>query len=182
MISPRVYRQFTEIINNDFIQAHLSGSHRRKGAHSVSEATRPILSPPGSPRPPRVRPGLHESIVPHSTPTNPAVLFSVFSYGVSVETALKGLLLLLGVGVLTALKLVLTIVLVGKIAVRALAEQQAALEAESNVKVPDDKGVGTGQMSSPHKDDSMTAPSETLQSRLRGDTEKRRRSSRASVV
>ena len=132
MISPRVYRQFAEIVNNDFIQAHLAGSARSRGAHSVSRR----LGLSSLPLAVLVLRVFGQALMSMRTTAlssllTPSSLLALASYVLTAEGALKGLILLLGLCVLTALKLLLTITLVGRISVQALHDKQTQAEDDA---------------------------------------------------
>ena len=140
MISPRVYRQFTEIVNNDFLQAHLSTSARSRGAHSVSRRLG-LSSLPLAVLVLRVfgHAFLGSSTHALTSLPGPSALLAFVSYALTAEGALKGLILVLGLCVLTAFKLLLTITLVGRISVQALHDRQMQVVEEESSEQPTEK-------------------------------------------
>ena len=139
LISPRVYRQFTAIVNRDFLDAHMQGNTARsKGAHSVSRR----LGLSSLPLAVLVLRVFGQAFVSRGSAGSgvgaTGSWWEAASAYMTAESALKAALLLVVLCVLTVLKLLLTITLVGRIAVQALHEQDIANQEDASHTV--DKG------------------------------------------
>ena len=152
MISPRVYRQYAEIIQHDFVQAHFAqsstpgaataGAVHVQSASTLSSSTAPSTSSSStgggkssSAHSVTRRLGLSSlplavlvlrvvgSTFQHSSGASPAISVSWLPFELSVESALKATVLLLTFAVLTVLKLLISVSLLGRIAQQALRDK-----------------------------------------------------------
>ena len=148
MISPRVYRQYADIIQHDFVQAHFaqtassssyapsslstasSTSGKSSSAHSVSRRLG-LSSLPLAVLVLRVV----CSTFQHSTGASPAISVPWLHLELSVELGLKAAVVALLFAVLTALKLLISVVLLGRIARQALRDKQQMMAAAEEKEV-----------------------------------------------
>ena len=159
MISPRVYRQYAEIIQHDFVQAHFAqtavGSSPLVSTSAFASTSTSTYSSSttsgrsGSAHSVSRRLGLSSlplavlvlrvvgSTFQQSNGTAPSVVFAWLPFELSVELALKAAVLLLLFAVLTLLKLLISVTLLGRIATQALRDKQQASRATEEREAAD---------------------------------------------
>ena len=142
MISPRVYRQYAEIIQHDFVQAHFAQTSTPLSA-SAAASSGPSSTPPAaaakasSAHSVSRRLGLSSlplavlalrvvgsTFQQQSSGPSAAIAVAWLPFELSAEVALKAAVIALLFAVLTSLKLLISVSLLGRIANQALRDKQ----------------------------------------------------------